>query len=418
MFVKFALALILATSATANPFEPVQTPKNHGAKTRYMNKLMRGAKPTARSQLGAGRKLNDENYIPDITGYSVKFEMCQFVKAYDDDMADDEESGTVLATKHFVIFRLCPTGSSSCNSNYGEYIVSMEEYLEAYVGYVQEQQENWCQACDENCEDQQNQDQDGGRQLDDANANNNYDCSCVDTCYKIENMEENGYVDATDYLECQAIYEDNYGNKLYAGPFCSGGEKIKIGVFSDENCMVLESGKDVETYLVNNDGNAIKLSHALLKKTYDASDPVSCLAVDEDANNNNNNNNNNDKEPEAIELCEQLYEASAKCEKTHGFDNGYANYDAYANQFAQESAVCSFISSIKSGAYGEDGEIYIVGGSSVRNSGESATSGGQKFALTFFIIGTVGLAVYAAMLHSQLTKGAGADLSKQGGAMA
>jgi hypothetical protein len=42
----------------------------------------------------------------------------------------------------------------------------------------------------------------------------------------------------------------------------------------------------------------------------------------------------------------------------------------------------------------------------------------QKFSLTFFILGSVGLAGYAAMMHSQLTKGAKADLSRQGGAMA
>jgi len=72
---------------------------------------------------------------------------------------------------------------------------------------------------------------------------------------------------------------------------------------------------------------------------------------------------------------------------------------------------------LKSGTYSQDGEI-VVGGSSSYSSGGTSTTGGQKFALTFFILGTVGLAVYAAMLHSQLTKGGKADLSTQGGAMA
>ena len=67
--------------------------------------------------------------------------------------------------------------------------------------------------------------------------------------------------------------------------------------------------------------------------------------------------------------------------------------------------------------YSQDGEI-VIGGSKVYTAGGTTTTGGQKFALTFFIIGTVGLAVYAAMLHSQLTKGGKADLSAQGGAMA
>lgn len=432
MFAKFALALLFATSTAANPFEPAKTAKKNAAKTKYVNRLVRGAKPTARSQLG--RKLNDadEDYMPDISGYSVKFEQCQFIKAFDEDMVDDEDAGTVLATKRFVVFRLCPTGGDSCNDNYGEYLAEMEEYLEAYVEYAQEQQEEWCEICDENCEDEnqdQNQDaddadEDGGRKLDDnanGNANGNYDCSCKTTCYKIENMEANGYVDATEFLECQQIDEDeNNGAALYAGPYCSGGEKIKIGVFSDENCMFMDYDKSIESYMQDGDGSYMKLSHALLKKTYDSSSPVSCLVVDEDedANDDGNNDNGEEEEPEVLDMCQELYEASAKCEKVHGFDNGYADYAAYENQFAQEDVVCNFISSIKNGAYDEDGEIHVSsGGINIRSSG-SGTTGGQKFALTFFIIGTVGLAAYAAMLHSQLTKGSKADLSKQGGALA
>merc|ERR1712151_729217 len=107
----------------------------------------------------------------------------------------------------------------------------------------------------------------------------------------------------------------------------------------------------------------------------------------------------------------------AKCENKHGFDDGYSNYYANENQPENEETVCDFISSLKSGTYAQDGEI-VVGGSDSYRSGATSTTGGQKFALTFFILGTVGLAVYAAMLHSNLTKSAKSDLSSQGGAMA
>merc|ERR1711997_1366973 len=95
----------------------------------------------------------------------------------------------------------------------------------------------------------------------------------------------------------------------------------------------------------------------------------------------------------------------------------YSNDGEFENQISNEELVCDFISSLKSGTYSQDGEI-VIGGNKIYASGGTATTGGQKFALTFFIIGTVGLAVYAAMLHSQLTKGGKADLSTQGGAMA
>jgi hypothetical protein len=115
-------------------------------------------------------------------------------------------------------------------------------------------------------------------------------------------------------------------------------------------------------------------------------------------------------------MCETLYEAGAKCEKTHGFDSGYSGYSGYENQLSQEEVVCDFIDSIKAGSYDEQGEIVVNGGNG-SSGGGAKTTGGQKFALTFFTLGTVGLSVYAAMLHSKLTKG-GANLANQGGAMA
>ena len=52
-------------------------------------------------------------------------------------------------------------------------------------------------------------------------------------------MQDNGYVDAAEFIECQMVYdpEDDDKATLYAGPMCaSSGSKIKIGVFTDENC--------------------------------------------------------------------------------------------------------------------------------------------------------------------------------------
>eukprot|EP00559_Dactyliosolen_fragilissimus_P003969 CAMPEP_0184857478 /NCGR_PEP_ID=MMETSP0580-20130426/2627_1 /TAXON_ID=1118495 /ORGANISM="Dactyliosolen fragilissimus" /LENGTH=419 /DNA_ID=CAMNT_0027353095 /DNA_START=102 /DNA_END=1361 /DNA_ORIENTATION=+ len=413
---SLALAFLMATVSASNPFEAKQSSAT--AKSAYMNKLMRGAVETENSQL---RRL-DEEYEIDISGYSMKFQKCQFVKQYEDELAEEEEAETVLGTKRFVVFRLCPSNTceSSCNYGYGEYIVDMDEYLEATINYAEEQQEEMCQMCDEDCQyyGYQNQgdeaEQDNGeRRLDFRRTAS--DCSsCVDTCQKIENMEENGYVDATEFVNCVEIRDEgDDGSALFAGAMCAGsGQKIKIGVFSDEECMFLEENLDVEDYLADGDGGQIKLSHALLRATYEET-CISCLVVDEEEE---QQNYYNDKEPEVTEVCEQLYEASAKCEKKHGFDNGYANYAAYANQLANEEVVCDYIDAIEKGTYEQGGEIAISGATSYSNG--TATTGGQKFFLTFFILGTVGLAVYAAMLHTSLTKSAKADLSSQGGAMA
>jgi hypothetical protein len=426
---KFILALTAITAAvvSANPFAPAKSANS--AKTKYMSKLMRNARPTANSLLG--RRLDeggDDAYEVDISGYSLKFDQCQFVKAYDDDLAG-EDSETILATRRFVIFRLCPSDDcDSCSSNYGQYIVDLEEYLEATVDYQTEIQEEMCDACQE-CnnweqndgdDDGQNQDEDedeGRRRL----QNYSVDCdTCYDECMKIENMEDNGYIDATDFLECQMVYdaEDDGNGSLYAGPMCaSNGSKIKIGLFTDADCNKPDSDKDVDDYLMDGDGVSMKLSHALLKTVYSTS-CISCMKPEEDENNDDTNDDaaQEYQQPEVLEMCEQLYEASAKCEKSHGFDNGYANYDGYANQLAQEYVVCDFVDSLKAGSYDETGEIVVNGASSSKGGG-SQTTGGQKFALTIFLFGTFGLAGYAAMLHSKLTKGV-AGLADAGGTMA
>merc|ERR1740139_543109 len=147
----------------------------------------------------------------------------------------------------------------------------------------------------------------------------------------------------------------------------------------------------------------MKLSHALLKTVY-SSDCISCLQVEEEDDNRRRKLDEEEEEPEVNEMCEQLYEAAAKCEKTNGFDDGYASYDGYDNQLAQESVVCDFVESLKAGSYDETGEI-VVNGANSSIGGGAETTGGQKFALTFFILGTAGLAGYAAMLHSKLTGG-------------
>ena len=414
-----ALAFLATATATTNPFAPKNT-----RKADYVSKLVKGAIPTRRLD-------ENEEYVVDISSYYVKFEQCQFVKSYDEEMAQDEDAGSVLATKRFALFRLCPEGCSSCSENYGEYLVDLDQYLEATVEYFQEYQEGMCETCEEMCYQQANEDQGEDEQQDEGDEDNgderrrlqqyNVDCdSCWDECQKIENMEENGYLDATEFLECQMIYDPEDDNKeaLYAGPICvNGGKKIKIGVFKDEDCMFLDSNKEVDDYLVDNDGYAMKLSHALLKSTY-TDTCISCLEPQEqDENENGDGNDDAQDADEVIELCERLYEDAAKCEKKYGFDNGYADYDGYENQAANEEVVCDYMSSLKSGTYDESGEIIVSGSDAFRNSGKS-TTGGQKFALTFFTFGTIGLAIYAAMLHSKLVKGGKADLASNGGAMA
>lgn len=323
-----AAALLMATAASANPFAPKVT--QNTAKAGYLGNLMRAAKPTENSQL---RRLEDEVEV-DITSYSIKFEKCQFVKQYgggegnknnNNNNKNNAAVDTILSTQRFVIFRLCPNNScSSCNYEYGEYIVDMETYLQTTLEFKQQQQEQYCQNC-EACANN-NADGDGNANDDAAAANNqaaaNVNCdTCYDECQNIENMEENGYADAAEYTECQMVYDnesDDNRKVYYAGPMCtSSGTRIKIGLFLDEDCSTLDSSAEIDQYLKNNDGYNIKLSYHLLKQVFPEDDCVaSCTKEDENQNDDANAN------VEISEVCQNLYEASGKCEQSHGMTDG------------------------------------------------------------------------------------------------
>ena len=138
------LATVLASMADQKQFASAKS--NNKAESKYTSNLLRSAKETSNSQL---RNLEGEDGGEvDLSNYAVKFQKCQFVKSYDDELAADEETETVLATKRFIVFRLCPDNTcSSCSSNYGEYLVDLETYLQATIDYQQDLQQGMCDAC-------------------------------------------------------------------------------------------------------------------------------------------------------------------------------------------------------------------------------------------------------------------------------
>mmetsp|Transcript_16223 Transcript_16223/g.25261 ORF Transcript_16223/g.25261 Transcript_16223/m.25261 type:complete len:435 (-) Transcript_16223:379-1683(-) len=429
--ISFLAATGYATaSSSSNPFAPKVSANN--AESAYTAKLVRGAKVMRSLD---GQQQEDDGEI-DLTNYSIKFEKCQFVKEFAGEEGDGGEDGNFLQTKRFVIFRLCPNNScKSCNYDFGEYLIDLETYLQATTEFVEEKQEAMCETCND-CYDmaynQNNGDGDEDGDNEDAYKCQNIDTSsCYEECQNIENMEDNGYLDASEFIECQALENNNNNNnnnngngvQYYAGAMCaSSGSRIKVGVFTDEECSTLAEDMDVESMLYGDNG-AMKLSYHKMKAVFPESDCVaSCLQEDEDDGNQDNNNNGEQQAAETAEICQTLYEAAGKCESIHGFSamKYYNNNDgnnAYYNQVRNEEAVCNYMSNVASGIYDMSGEISIVGGRSITGGGV-ATTGGQKFALTFFILGSIGLAGYAAMLHQQLTKGAKSTLAQQGGAMA
>jgi len=74
------------------------------------------------------------------------------------------------------------------------------------------------------------------------------------------------------------------------------------------------------------------------------------------------------------------------------------------------------MSTIAKGSYDQSGNIVLRSNLAVEDDATAAT-GGQKFMLTVLIVGTLGFAYYAMLLHSTLMKSA-EGLESQGGAVA
>jgi len=132
-------------------------------------------------------------------------------------------------------------------------------------------------------------------------------------------------------------------------------------------------------FSIVDDDTSAQLSHALPKTVYADDMCISCKVVDENDKDGNQNDQNMDQ---ILDMCQQLYESSAKCESSHGFSNGYASYNGYENQAGQESMVCEFIEAIKAGTYDESGEI-VVNGSKSSAGGDPRLLGVRNSPLLF-----------------------------------
>jgi hypothetical protein len=199
--------------------------------------------------------------------------------------------------------------------------------------------------------------------------------------------------------------EDENEMKLYAGPICAGkdGSKIKVGVFLDEECNELDDTKNVDDYLIDHEGHQLKLAHTLLRKVYrDEECILSCGVTGE-----RDDEQNTTSTVQVHEACQSLYERSAKCEMTHGFDNGYASYDRYENQLANEEEVCGFMMTLANGTHTEGGgadyAVLIVLGKDQTVPGPSIVAMWQVLVIGLLFIATTGLAGYATKLRATLS---------------
>lgn len=329
----------------------------------------------------------DENQNGDfefIMDYSIKFQGCHHVQQWNENAnqdGDENEDDVKIMTKRLARFRLCPSDSCSnersagCSTKFGDYIVDMDTFVEAYLAAMEDEKEELCtedlaDECANQC----------------ANDDANYaDCmaTCYETydlafCYEEMNNDNNDEdFDAANYAACQE-YEmpqnDNNNRQMreleedavdyFIGAFCAdqGGE-IHLGLFTDDTCTTFAS-------------NGYSMFQAATGYTMPYSETslvtTRCLTCGAD--------NDGDGNIESKEVCENTYAMAGKCETRMNID--------YRNENS-----CNYIEGIK--IIREDG---VIRTSATKKSKAAAV------AIGLFSTMSVLLAAYVYYLRTKLAR--------------
>ena len=299
----------------------------------------------------------DDIDISYLAGYSVKFQGCHHVQQWNDEAYDEED--IKIMTQRLVRFRMCPADSCSssstkgCDTNYGDYLVDMETYVEAYMNQMQSQYQNSNQYSEYK--------NNNNRDL----SNSNYNLNIADymQCQEMD-MDDNQRKRARElrklnnynYNGAQQYYQ-NGDVAYYVGPYCAqqGGE-IRLGVFYDDTCTVFaEDGADMFQMA----HNGMSLPYA--KQSIVSLECKSCGGYGE-----------------VNELCQTLYQSSGKCETK-------------MNVYYPNESACTYLDGIK--VIREDG---VIRTSATRKSTAAAVTTG------LFLTAAVLLSGYVYYLRTKL----------------
>lgn len=349
--------------------------------------------------LSKARKLeNNDNEEIDFTwvaGYSIKFQGCHHINQWNNDA--DGDDAPKIQTKRLIRFRLCPSDTCSlsdgggCDSGYGDYIIDLNIFLQAYWENKQEWEEWNCEYYENNVCDCDNDD----------NAYCLYDCQVTDNgldyCwdenpYQQDEEDEEEQFEVEEFLECgnwdlpeerRRKLEDEVA--YYIGPYCSDqGGQVHLGVFTDEFCTNFaddeDSGYSHLDFYEKSTGTELPYSSESLVD-------MKCISCKELADNDGDdeddgNDNDQEDEDEIIEMCETVYDAGGKCESLLSDVVSSPNENA-----------CNYIEGIK--IVRQDG--VVVQGASAKSKTAAALIG-------VFAISSVLLSAYVYYLKTKLDR--------------
>lgn len=451
----------------------------------------------------------------DPSDYSFSYLRCAEVRQFNDDLASQEDSPSVFSTRHFAVFRFCPTTTcegmtekqienerqqensawaaeqnqayadnqaaayaqarsgdvysayqaqmyvkqqaaaaqaagedyeppswvfdkriiggadgSGCSSNYGEYMLELEDYLQIMLEYHQDRFEVYCEYCDQcmyqvyqswlnsNQRDLQAKtiDQDWKEDMERhltseeiRKLGNVYGtCPEYDTCKYYQKTCGNDLDDAlTQYFECTQV-ERNNGMTAFIGPHCGqDGKTVTLGLYSDEECneyigdstninnflgFTLEEGaldgyvsgslardvipddyfeqywsEELQAYYNPQEQMCIPCSASL--QIYNQKGNIKSDDADDDYLTTNNM-----YDDEVTDLCTNMYLASARCDKHYKSYSGTNKNAKLSNYYSQQDLSCDFISSVVEGNYNEMGFVNLPNENSTLQTGNILTN--------------------------------------------
>jgi len=299
------------------------------ANGQYYNNGEQNAAYYQMAQDGENRKLEQNNQ-----GY------------YYANQGENREQYQGMYQQRLVHFKLCPSDSCRSCTNGADYVVELNEFIDAMMEAKLTAQEYNCERVRENCWCE--------------NANNaDY---CLATCYTNAKMDycnemngnnnygqANGQFELSDALNCAQLDVDedimsnyyfqnrksnqghyNKEGKYYVGPYCSSnGKKIFLGLFEEETCSY---PAPQGTFEALNYGSAMPYSKQSLIDS-------GCVSCKEPSEQNENNYWDNQDEDQVTDVCERVYEMSGKCEQNlQGLP-----YGTYPNNLG-----CDFVQNIRS----------------------------------------------------------------------
>jgi hypothetical protein len=353
--------------------------------------------PLGSKLLSKARKLENEGEVDFtwVADFSIKFQGCHHVSQWNGEAEDDED--VRIVTKRLIRFRLCPTdtcteSASGCTSEYGDYIIDMNTFLETYYEAVDEYNEYKCEytmqmLCD--CDDDDGKSDDFDEEICEYDcyvANGIEDICAENNPYNDDEQEDEDQFELAEWAECrEAEFENDEERRLdeeeeiayYTGPYCAEqGGAIYLGLFTDDTCSTFadESG-GASTYS--------QLAGQALPYSAESIIHMDCISCKEPADYNEDGNDNQDEDA-VVEMCETIYATAGKCEPA---------LEATGHVYQANENACNYISGIK--VIRKDGMITQVGSKANKTA---------SIFIGIFVVAFVLLAAYVYYLKLKLDR--------------